>query len=158
MKKTMLVLGAALIFTFGVPILMAHADDHEREGEEREGGGRASMVVTDPVVKKECSDCHIAYPPAFLPSNTWRAIMENLPNHFGEDASLDAATRARIETYLVQNSPRGGAASPLRISEQRWFTGEHRGDIARWSRGTATSWSKCEACHRGIGQGGFSDD
>ncbi|OEJ65712.1 hypothetical protein BEN30_13680 [Magnetovibrio blakemorei] len=163
MKKTVMVLGAALILNFGLPLSMAHADGYEREGREREGGereggGRASMVVTDALVKKECSDCHMAYPPALLPSNTWRTIMENLPNHFGEDASLNDATRTRIETYLVQNSPRGGAANPLRISEQRWFKGEHRGDINRWSRGNANSWAKCEACHQGAERGWFDDD
>lgn len=156
MYKIVMTLGAALILTFGVSVMPVHADGDEHEGGER--GGRASMVVTDALVKKECSDCHMAYPPALLPSNTWRAIMENLPDHFGEDASLNDATRARIETYLVQNSPQGGATSPLRITEQRWFKVEHRGDIKRWSRGTANSWAKCEACHQGAERGWFDDD
>lgn len=154
MKNTMMMLVAALILSVGAPILMAHADDDEHEGR-----GRPSMVASDPVYKKECGDCHMAYPPALLPGNTWRAIMEDLPNHFGEDASLDAATRTHIEAYLAQNSSRGGAASPLRISEQRWFRAEHRGDISRWtSRTNAKSWSNCKACHRGAEQGMFDDD
>ncbi len=116
------------------------------------------MVVTDPLVKKECGECHMAYPPALLPSNTWRAIMEDLPNHFGENASLDAATGARIETYLVQSSPRGGAASPLRITEQRWFKGEHKGDVSRMSRNGTKTWANCQVCHRGADRGWFDDD
>jgi hypothetical protein len=106
------------------------------------GGG--NLLSRNPTVVKECSECHDAYSEKLLPSNSWQKIMGNLDNHFGEDASLDNATRSQVENILVSNSMRGGTG-PIRISDSRWFRGEHRGDI---SRHNAKSWSNCTACHR----------
>jgi hypothetical protein len=106
------------------------------------GGG--NLLATDPVTLKECSECHDAYSPRLLPSNSWRKIMGNLDNHFGEDASLNNASRQKIENYLVSQSGRGGDG-PLRISQSRWFRGEHKGDVTKHK---AKSWSNCTACHR----------
>ncbi|MEZ4693642.1 MAG: hypothetical protein R2837_06565 [Aliarcobacter sp.] len=37
---------------------------------------------------KECS-YHFAYPAGLLPSNAWNKMMNNLDNHFGDNASVD---------------------------------------------------------------------
>ena len=71
--------------------------------------------------------------------------MGDLSNHFGEDASLDEATRKHVEDYLVANSPSG--VGPLRISETRWFVSEHRGEVSPSKLQKAKSWSNCKACH-----------
>jgi len=156
MKKTLMVLSTALTLALVAPILSAQADNDEHEGGER--GGRGGMVVTDAITKKECGDCHMAFPPRLLPSAAWSAIMNDLPNHFGEDASLDAPTRAKIENYLVQNSSNRGSASPLRITEQRWFRGEHRGTPGMGRLSSVKSWANCQACHRGAARGMFDDE
>jgi cytochrome b len=61
-------------------------------------------ATLDPVYARECGDCHFAYPPSIAPAATWAAIMAHLDQHFGEDASLDVATRTRIAAYLAANS------------------------------------------------------
>jgi len=107
-------------------------------------GGNGSFVVRDTITAKECSDCHQAYGPEGLPQGSWKRIMGDLANHFGEDATLDEATRKHIEDYLVSNSAPGDG--PLRISETRWFVSAHRGE-ARLG-GKVKSWSNCKGCHR----------
>ena len=153
MKKTLMVLSTAFALALAAPMMSAHADN-----DEHEGGGRGGMVVTDAMTKKECGDCHMAFPPRLLPSAAWSAIMSDLSNHFGEDASLDAATRSKIENYLVKSSSNRGGASPMRISEQRWFRSEHRGTPGTGRLSSVKSWANCQACHRGAAQGMFDDD
>ncbi|WP_145111893.1 diheme cytochrome c [Cereibacter sediminicola] len=141
-------------------------DDGEEGGHE---GRRAAMVVTDAATKTECSACHMAYPAALLPARSWRALMADLPNHFGEDASLDDRTRAEIEAYLVANaadsagggrSLRGVAATdtPLRISELPWFRREHSDEVTPRMLEKARSMANCAACHTGAERGNFDDD
>jgi len=108
-------------------------------------GGKGNFVINDPATAKECADCHQAYGAEALPQGSWRRIMGDLPNHFGEDASLDEATRQQIENYLVSNSAPGDG--PLRISETRWFVSEHRGEVSERALAKAKSWSNCKACH-----------
>jgi hypothetical protein len=102
------------------------------------------MLDTNPLVLKECSECHDAYSARLLPTSSWRKIMGDLGNHFGEDASLDNATRKQIESHLVRNGYKGDGGS-LRISQSNWFRHEHRDDIKKHK---ARSWSNCSACHR----------
>lgn len=56
-------------------------------------------VITDQTVLTECGDCHMAFPPETLSTGAWKKIMANLSDHFGEDASLDEATTAKILAY-----------------------------------------------------------
>ncbi len=104
----------------------------------------ANLLSQDPDYVQGCGECHDAYSPRLLPKGSWRDIMGDMGNHFGEDASLDEATRKKIEDYLLQNATRDGKG-PLRISQSRWFRHEHKGDITKHK---AKSWSNCTACHR----------
>jgi len=61
-------------------------------------------VIQFPTVIKECSDCHMAFPPQTLTRAVWRNIIGNLSNHFGEDASLDAATVKHLLAYHEANA------------------------------------------------------
>lgn len=115
----------------------------------------------------ECSACHMAYPPSLLPARSWQSIMGSLDNHFGENAGLDAATRAEIEAYLVASAGdaggrrfRGAApeVTPLRITELPWFVREHAEEVSARMRERAGSMSNCTACHRGAERGYFEDD
>ncbi len=119
--------------------------------------------VTDPLVKKECGECHMAFQPAFLPAASWRKMMATLGDHFGEDASLDAVTRDKIESYLVANAGRGRvdrANPPLRITELNWFRHEHReGEVRRMrAKRNVKTLADCAACHRDADRGYFEDD
>ncbi|NQV99407.1 MAG: cytochrome C, partial [Rhodospirillales bacterium] len=55
--------------------------------------------VTDPLVRKECGACHMAFQPAFLPAKSWDKMLGELSNHFGEDASLPADQVSAIRAY-----------------------------------------------------------
>jgi len=57
-----------------------------------------------PLFVEECASCHTLYPPNLLPKHSWKKLMANLQNHFGDDASLDEADRVSIESYLLSNS------------------------------------------------------
>jgi len=111
------------------------------------GSGGGGFVITDEITAKECGDCHMVYGPEALPQGSWRKIMGDLPNHFGEDASLDEPTRKHIENYLLSGASSGDG--PLRITEQPWFAREHRGEVSRSSVQRAKSMANCSACHRG---------
>jgi hypothetical protein len=154
-RKALALLGLATLTAYATPTLMklnpaaasgGAASGGGMGGSGMNGGasGGGNLLATDPTVVKECSECHMPYSPRLLPSSSWRKMMGNLENHFGEDASLNNATRARIEKHLVSNSGRGGDG-PLRISQLRWFRREHKGDVTKHK---AKSWSNCTACHR----------
>jgi len=64
--------------------------------------------ITDQITKDECSACHFAFPAAMLPQASWKKILRDLENHFGEDASLDAQTTQHIKEYLVARSGDAG--------------------------------------------------
>lgn len=136
--------------------------------------GLRTAPVTDPVTAKECSACHMLYPPGLLPARSWQAMMGDLRNHFGDNAELDEAVRRDITFYLVHQaadiaSPRSKLlrdlprdAAPARISEMPWFRRKHdkkdRIAPATLARRGAKSPADCKACHRGAEQGVFEDD
>ncbi len=131
----------------------------------------ASWEITNETVKKECGSCHMAFQPQFLPKRSWEAIMSDLGNHFGEDASLtDTAAVEEIKLFLVEHAGDAGAKptswvrklpsdeTPLRITAlPRWIS-EHNHEIsdAAWKK--AGSKANCLACHRGADRGQYDDD
>ncbi|MGJ8586236.1 MAG: diheme cytochrome c [Marinosulfonomonas sp.] len=131
--------------------------------------GEYMQPVTHDATKAECSECHMAYPAGFLPQRSWTMIMATLDDHFGENATLDEASRAEIEAYLVQNAADAGGRSsgllyrvapdetPLRISEMPWFRSEHDGEVSSRKLKKAGSMANCAACHRGADRGIFED-
>jgi len=125
---------------------------------------RSAFVVSDATTKAECTACHLAYGPGFLPKRSWQAIIGDLSNHFGEDASLDAATQQQIMNYMVSMAPqdiRGVPASitPMRITDMAWFNHEHGSNRIAYAKSHAAigTISNCTGCHRGAEQGFFGD-
>lgn len=128
--------------------------------------------ITEPLVVQECGACHIAFPPQFLPQRSWQKIMDTLPDHFGEDASLAEADRQAILGYLLANAAdapgvapsrilRGVPqdATPLRITElPRWVREHDEVRAASWANPEIGSKANCAACHRRAAQGVFEDD
>ena len=128
----------------------------------------------DAVTHEECSACHLAYSPEMLPAASWRKLMSDLENHFGEDASLDAETNQHITKFLTQNAADSGWVNnrfmrgldlsrniPIRITETPYWRREHREEELRehaWRRQPVKSNSDCVACHRDAARGGYDDD
>ena len=123
--------------------------------------------------KAECASCHSLYHPALLPDRSWRALMGGLDKHFGENASLDAATQKEIADFLAANAANRSnhrraakiaqsvpaTATPLRISETPYFVRKHHeigADV--WKRKAIGSKANCVACHPDADKGNFAED
>ncbi len=127
--------------------------------------------VAEPLTKKECGSCHMAFQPQFLPARSWARMMDELSDHFGEDASLPAETAATIRSYLMANA--GDSArndvgrkfmrwvardgTPQRITENPAFLREHRFPEAVWKRPEVVTKSNCPACHLEAERGLYDD-
>jgi len=135
-------------------------------------GGSSFPPVDNPKWKAECVSCHVLYHPALLPERSWRKLMQGLDQHFGENASVDAATQREIADFLVANSadrsnsrraqkimqtiPTG--ATPLRSSETGYFIRKHDElSAAVWKREAIGSKANCVACHAGAADGNFDE-
>jgi len=115
-----------------------------------------------PQYQQECAACHVAFPPGLLPAASWRRLMDNLPRHFGTDASLEAPAAAQISSWLAANagtSRRGREEPPQdRITRSAWFEHEHGGiAAATWKSPQVKSASNCAACHTTANQGVFNE-
>jgi hypothetical protein len=129
--------------------------------------------VTDPVVKKECGSCHLAFSPQFLPRRSWQKLVDTLSDHFGENASLGDAQRKTVLDYLLANASDGPRASregrkfgasipsgqtPLRITEVPRWVREHREvPPSKWNDPGVKSRANCVACHPAAEQGVYED-
>lgn len=52
----------------------------------------------------ECGSCHAVYPPFLLPKHSWALMMNDLENHFGDDASIEPELNAEILAFLEKYS------------------------------------------------------
>jgi len=123
--------------------------------------------------RKECGDCHFDFHPSLLPSGSWKAVMEGLDEHFGEDASLKEKKRLSIENYLVTNSAERNLQSeasfkiltsipsgdkPLRITKAPYWIRKHEKITSEvFKQKSIRSPLNCVACHAFAGIGSFED-
>ena len=155
-------------------------DDHEERGARRRepvdaetpapaagtpapDGPRVEVPVgpTEVFYRQECSSCHVAYPPNFLPAKSWNLVLEGLADHFGENATVDDATKVALQQWLASRaaetdgSKRGkkllaslGGAAPLRLTEVPWWKRKHHElKPATFAREGVGGRHRCESCH-----------
>jgi cytochrome c553 len=130
-----------------------------------DGDRRASPTPLLPSYQAECGACHLAYPPGLLPAASWQRLLQNLPRHFGTDASLEPAQRAELQPWLMAAAGTGQrrraeATAPPddRITRSAWFIREHDEiAAATWKRPSVKSAANCAACHGGANQGSFDE-
>jgi len=135
-------------------------------------GGAIVPPIEHAATLKECGACHLAFPPQMLPARSWRKLMGDLANHFGENASLPEATRAEITAYLTANagdaaiSKNGryflhgidAAETPLRITQTPFWQGAHEEvPTAYFTSSQVKTPANCVACHRSAAQGSFGE-
>jgi hypothetical protein len=123
--------------------------------------------------REECGSCHFAFQPGLLPEKSWRKMMTELGDHFGDNAELDAEKHKSILDYLVANSAdksnykrskrimgslRQGEV-PLRISDTVYFKRKHDEIPMRYvaENKDVVSYSKCEACHTRAESGSYNE-
>jgi hypothetical protein len=121
--------------------------------------------------KKECISCHTLYPPYLLPKESWVKMMNNLENHFGDDASLDEGDKNSILDYLVQNAADSSTKEAafkisnsikekniIAITKTPYWEKRHSSiDEAVFKNKAIASKSNCKACHKNIEQGLLND-
>jgi hypothetical protein len=88
--------------------------------------------------------------------------MNNLPHHYGTDASLDSATLKELGTWLNANAGtfrRVHEVPPQdRITRSTWFIRQHNEvSAATWKLPAVKSASNCIACHTTAEKGDFNE-
>lgn len=125
--------------------------------------GNMMPLKVPETVKNECASCHMVYPPAFLPKESWVRMMGSLDKHYGTDASIDPKDLKEVSQWLVQYAgtyKRVSEAPPNdRITESVWFIKKHRKiSQATWQHAQVKSKSNCMACHTTADKGQYDDD
>ncbi|MBU6486704.1 MAG: cytochrome C [Burkholderiales bacterium] len=144
---------SALAALFWLAFTSVAAGEEERQ---------TSATPLLPKYRQECAACHIAYPPGMLPAESWRRILSDLDHHFGQNASLDAASVKELEGWLTAHAAKGGRAASAppqdRITRSRWFIAEH-GEVpaSAWRLPAVKSASNCIACHTQADRGNFDE-
>lgn len=140
-------------FTLGLALLSCSTLTLAEESGQR--------LKLDAKMEQECSACHLAYRPNFLPTSSWKQVMGSLDKHFGTDASLSTADHKHITDWIVAHSQELGIPPPdNRITKSFWFTRKHgtnhiKADV--WSRNSVKSPANCQACHVNAAQGDFNE-
>lgn len=153
-----------LLHTHRSPRLMAAALGFAALGAAHADDGRLMPSSIPAAYTAECAACHTAYAPGMLPARSWQRIMSGLDQHYGSDASLDAATVKELSGWLQANAgtyKRVAEAPPEdRITRSAWFERKHRhvDDPAVWKLASVKSAANCAACHTGADKGRFDDD
>lgn len=138
-------------------------EGNRRSNNAGEGGRGGMMTAAPPQYQKECASCHMAYPAGLLPSGSWQHLMNNLSKHYGNDASLDAASASAITQYLISNSGTYKRVNEMppedRITESYWFQRKHGKHVnnSTWARKSIGSPANCVACHQGAEHGDFNE-
>jgi cytochrome b len=113
----------------------------------------------------ECSSCHTLYPPFLLPKSAWYSMMDNLDNHFGDDASLDMVETLSIKEYLAkhsaENSTRKASVRILKsykgelaITKNSYWERKHKKiKDETFAQESIKRKSNCKACHQDIESG-----
>jgi hypothetical protein len=100
---------------------------------------------------ENCASCHVALPPEVLPTESWRRVVQEPTQHYGQQLQpmigpsllvmwdyLRAFSRPLIE----------GEAIPYRVTESRYFKALHpQVELPR-----LVGSSSCVTCHPGVDQ------
>jgi len=132
------------------------------------------LPVKDKTYIEECSSCHMAYSPGLLPQKSWAKIMNNLENHFGDNAEILPNDNKQILAYLQKNS---AEKSPYyrskkiarslsknkivdRITNTPYFLRKHDEIPKKFVTGNpkVRSFSQCNLCHQNTKNGSFNED
>jgi cytochrome b len=128
----------------------------------------------NPTYHKKCGDCHKAYPPYILPSESWRKIIETLDNHRGKKITEDNISKIQQQSiikFLVDNSAETstreasvkmmnslGNLRPKAITKTPYWRDTHK-HIPRYiyKSKEIKDKSNCFACHKDFEYGNLDD-
>lgn len=129
--------------------------------------------VNNSLYAKECSACHFAYQPGLMPARSWQKLMENLENHFGDNAELETEEQKALTDYLVKNAAEfsnhkrsvkimrslSKDQTVIRITEIPYIVRKHEKLSSKMVAGNpeVKSISYCEKCHTRAETGSYSE-
>lgn len=102
---------------------------------------------------ENCATCHIGIPPAVLPTQTWRDLLQDSQHYGVELKPIASLNRRLIWNYLLFSSRevKPDEKVPYRVSESKYFKALHpKVDVPR-----PVSLSSCATCHPGANQYNF---
>jgi hypothetical protein len=127
----------------------------------------------NPTYEKECGACHFAYQAGWLPERSWRKIVANLKDHFGESIDLTPAARDAVLAHLSANAADhvdtmrsrellagiGPGDTPTSITKVLYVGGIHGGFLDPVFKGKpeVKTLAHCPACHPRAERGIFWD-
>lgn len=128
-----------------------------------------------PVYYSNCTDdCHKIYPPFLLPEKSWKRIIDDMDNHFGEEiteANISLSQQASIREFLYENSAEHSAREaavkimkslgdlrPKAITKTAYWREVHK-NIPRsaYKDKKIKDKSNCWNCHKDFEEGVLSD-
>jgi cytochrome b len=129
-------------------------------------------MVQNELFVGECGACHTLYPPHMLPKHSWQIIMDNLDEHFGDDASLLENERKAILSFLIQHnadtstqemsykiSKSIGSEGIIAMTQTNFWKNQHQAIPKRvFEHSEVRSKANCKACHNDIEKGLIEDD
>jgi len=129
----------------------------------------SNYQLEHPLFYNECISCHTLYPPHLLSSSSWSNIMDDLENHFGDDASLDEEDTKKIKDYLVKNSAEFSSkesafkmlisdTNNLGITKSNYWKQTHSFLDKKYQKeNEIKNISNCKVCHNNIEKGLLND-
>jgi Dihaem cytochrome c len=172
-------ISAALLITLGVLLNIEKAwSDDDSKNWHLYGlttlNKSGVMPVKNAAYKEECGSCHMAYSPGLLSADSWKKMMLNLENHFGDNAELKPKTGKEILSYLIENAAdqseyrrskkimRSLAQNRIvdRITQTPYFIRKHDEIPERYitENEKVVSLSNCGSCHQNAEKGSFDED
>jgi len=169
MNKSIIISTTILISTaLTVPVVFSDDDRHEYR--QRSLG---VAPVTSQTYKSECSSCHMAYPPGLLPASSWKKIMTDLEDHFGDNAELDSESFKIISEFLDTNSADKSDYrrsrkimrsvnkdnAPIKISELSYIKRKHDeipDKMIKYNQ-KVNNLGNCSVCHTAAEKGLFNE-
>lgn len=116
---------------------------------------------------EECGSCHVPYQPTLLTAKAWKAILEDLPDHFGREVVVGPpGDLTELVEYSRRYAGRPGYgvlvnvdpdAHPRRITELPYFKTAHD-DVPAEAMQAAGGAYHCESCHAAAGRGFYDRD
>lgn len=101
---------------------------------------------------QNCATCHVGLPPAILPTESWRQLLQD-NQHYGASLAINRLDRQIIWQY-VRKFSRPHAEDeevPYRIYQSRYFKALH----PKVKLPTKAGLTSCVSCHPGAGQYDF---
>jgi Dihaem cytochrome c len=121
-----------------------------------QAGQKIEVGTVDPVSDRDrlgqelyldsCKSCHLAIPPAVMPTQTWQALLQD-PQHYGATIDLPQGPERKILWNYLRNASRPIANKeeriPYRIADSRYFKALH----PKVKFETKAKLTTCITCH-----------